>query len=164
MLESVIPRGMTTILIPVFRTSDIFTKTEDRTMPKKGDLTPKQRRFVDEFMVDYNATRAYIRAGYAVNGRSAEANASRLMANAKVRKAIEERDRKLELETFMTAAFVRMELMKQYHKLCEGIENDEVKLSVGTLKVMAQINGMLGGDESTSKPRVLFNINTKADK
>lgn len=34
-------------------------------MPK--DLTPKQRRFVDEYMIDLNATQAAIRAGYSKN-------------------------------------------------------------------------------------------------
>ena len=31
---------------------------------KNGKLTPKQSRFVEEFMVDLNATQAAIRAGY----------------------------------------------------------------------------------------------------
>ncbi|MBR1895399.1 MAG: terminase small subunit [Pyramidobacter sp.] len=30
----------------------------------KGDLTPKQARFVDEYLIDLNATAAAIRAGY----------------------------------------------------------------------------------------------------
>jgi phage terminase small subunit len=31
---------------------------------KKGRLTPKQERFVQEYLVDLNATQAAIRAGY----------------------------------------------------------------------------------------------------
>ena len=33
-------------------------------MTKKKPLTDKQKRFIDEYMVDYNATQAAIRAGY----------------------------------------------------------------------------------------------------
>jgi hypothetical protein len=33
-------------------------------MAKPGELTPKQARFVEEYMIDKNATQAAIRAGY----------------------------------------------------------------------------------------------------
>lgn len=33
-------------------------------MAKKGTLTDKQKRFIDEYLVDLNATQAAIRAGY----------------------------------------------------------------------------------------------------
>lgn len=48
------------------------------------DLTPKQRRFADEYLIDLNATAAYKRAGYAAAGNAAEVNAHRLLSNAKV--------------------------------------------------------------------------------
>ena len=49
-------------------------------------LSDKQRRFVDEFLVDLNATQAAIRAGY--SARSARANGSRMLANADIADAI----------------------------------------------------------------------------
>lgn len=51
-------------------------------------LTPKQQRFVDEYLVDLNASAAYVRAGYAARGNVAEVNASRLLRNAQVAGAI----------------------------------------------------------------------------
>lgn len=33
-------------------------------MAKAGELTPKQSRFIDEYLIDLNATQASIRAGY----------------------------------------------------------------------------------------------------
>jgi phage terminase small subunit len=51
-------------------------------------LGPKQNRFVAEYPVDLNATAAAIRAGYAPT--SAESQGSRLLSNAKVKKAIDE--------------------------------------------------------------------------
>ena len=51
-------------------------------------LTPRQERFVVEFLKDANATQAAIRAGYAP--RSAEGTASRMLRNAKVSAAVGE--------------------------------------------------------------------------
>lgn len=50
-------------------------------------LTPKQQRFVDEYLRDLNATQAAIRAGY--SARSAEVTSSRLLGNPKIREAIQ---------------------------------------------------------------------------
>lgn len=51
-------------------------------------LNAKQLRFVEEYLVDFNATAAYVRAGYAARGHAAEVAASRLLRNAEVQKAI----------------------------------------------------------------------------
>lgn len=53
-------------------------------------LNPRQAAFVREFLLDRNATQAYIRAGYSRHG--APASACRLLTNAKVAAAIEEAD------------------------------------------------------------------------
>ena len=50
-------------------------------------LSPKQTRFVQEYLIDLNGKRAAIRVGYA--SRSAEVQASRMLRNAKVQKALE---------------------------------------------------------------------------
>lgn len=50
-------------------------------------LTPKQQRFVEEYLVDLNATQAAIRAGY--SPKTAEQQGSRLLGNVKVAGAIE---------------------------------------------------------------------------
>ena len=49
-------------------------------------LTPKQQRFVEEYLVDLNATQAAIRAGY--SARTANEQAARLLAKASVSQAI----------------------------------------------------------------------------
>jgi len=49
-------------------------------------MTPKQQRFVAEYLIDLNATQAAIRAGYAKSGASVEG--VRLLANAKVAAAV----------------------------------------------------------------------------
>ncbi len=52
----------------------------------KRKLTPKQARFVEEYLIDLNATQAAIRAGYSV--KAAHVEGSRLLTNAKVAAAI----------------------------------------------------------------------------
>ncbi|MGA8530915.1 MAG: terminase small subunit [Acidobacteriaceae bacterium] len=49
---------------------------------RRSDLTPKQVRFVAEYLVDLNGKRAYIAAGY--SERTAEVGASKLLRNPKV--------------------------------------------------------------------------------
>ena len=49
-------------------------------------LTPKQNRFVDEYLIDLNATQAAIRAGY--SAKTAHSCGPRLLANAGVAAAI----------------------------------------------------------------------------
>jgi phage terminase small subunit len=57
-------------------------------MKRERPLSPKQQRFIDEYLVDLNATQAYQRAGYHGTGNGAEVNAHRLLRSAKVAAAI----------------------------------------------------------------------------
>lgn len=52
-------------------------------------LTEKQRRFVDEYLIDLNATQAAIRAGY--SAKTADQQGSRMLANVKVQQEISEK-------------------------------------------------------------------------
>lgn len=73
-------------------------------------LTPKQQRFVEEYMVDLNATAAYKRAGYIAQGNAAEVNASRLLGNAKVASAVALRRASLSESTGRTVADVMADI------------------------------------------------------
>jgi phage terminase small subunit len=55
-------------------------------------LTEKQKLFVAEYLVDLNATKAYIRAGY--SPKSANECAARMLANASIQQLISESLRK----------------------------------------------------------------------
>lgn len=55
------------------------------------DLTNKQKAFVEEYLQDFNATRAAERAGYSGDDSSLAAQGSRLLRNVKVAKKISER-------------------------------------------------------------------------
>jgi len=54
-----------------------------RTDPATG-LQDQQRRFADEYLIDFNGTAAYQRAGYRATGAAASAAAARLLSNPKV--------------------------------------------------------------------------------
>lgn len=62
-------------------------------------LTTRQARFVEEYLVDGNGTQAAIRAGYSASGAYTEA--SRLLRNAEVARAIKTRqENRAALERF----------------------------------------------------------------
>lgn len=52
-------------------------------------LTAKQKRFCDEYLIDFNATQAAIRAGY--SERTAYSQGQRLLKNVEVQKYLQER-------------------------------------------------------------------------
>ena len=57
----------------------------------KGKLTSKQAAFIEEYFLDFNATRAAQRAGYSQKYNVAAATGSRLLKNAKVTERIRQR-------------------------------------------------------------------------
>jgi len=64
-------------------------------------LTSKQKRFVDEYLIDLNATQAAIRAGY--SEKTATEQASRLLTLVKVQEAISASTQKQQERTQITA-------------------------------------------------------------
>lgn len=73
-------------------------------------MTPKQQRFVEEYMIDLNATRAAIRAGY--SARTAQEQGSRLLSNVMVAKAVEQAAGARAQSTGVTAERVLQELSR----------------------------------------------------
>lgn len=67
-------------------------------------LTDKQRRFIDEYCIDQNATEAYKRAGYQAGSDNAAAvAASRLLANPRIRAEVDARLAELAKKARITA-------------------------------------------------------------
>lgn len=73
-------------------------------------LNIKQKTFVQEYLVDLNATQAAIRAGY--SPKTAEVQGSRLLSNVKVQEAIQEAMKARETRTEVTQDRVLEELAK----------------------------------------------------
>lgn len=79
-------------------------------MARARQLTQKQRRFVQEYLVDLNATQAAIRAGY--SERTAHVQGPRLLGNVRVQVAIQEALKQREKRTEITQDRVLTELAK----------------------------------------------------
>ena len=73
-------------------------------------LTAKQERFVEEYLIDLNATQAAIRAGYSPKG--ATVRGAELLANRKVAVAVQEAKDKRSERTEVTQDMVIDELRK----------------------------------------------------
>lgn len=74
-------------------------------------LSPKQRRFVAEYLKDQNAKQAAIRAGY--SKRSAEQDGPRLLRNAEVEAAINDGLKLVEEKALVTVA----EVINEYRRV-----------------------------------------------
>lgn len=66
-------------------------RKEMQAIKKEKPLTPKQKRFVVEYLIDQNATQAAIRAGY--SPKTARQQGARLLSNADVGRVIKSRMR-----------------------------------------------------------------------
>lgn len=73
-------------------------------------LTPKQERFVDEYLKDLNATQAAIRAGY--SPKNADNIASELLGKTHVYEAISRKRRAMEEECGITRSRVIQEMAR----------------------------------------------------
>ncbi|WP_417733110.1 terminase small subunit [Rosistilla oblonga] len=73
-------------------------------------LTPKQQRFVEEYLVDLNVTQAAIRAGY--SEKTAYAIGHKLLKNAEIQEATKEAINKRSERTGVTQDRVLAELAK----------------------------------------------------
>lgn len=73
-------------------------------------LTPKQQRFVEEYLVDLNATQAAIRAGY--SPKTAGQIGERLLKKVEIQQALSERMKAREQRTEVTQDRVVKELAK----------------------------------------------------
>lgn len=81
-------------------------------------LKPKQRRFVWEYEMDWNGTRAAIRAGYGEKG--AAVTASRLLKNANVAAYMRARQREQYAAMNINRETLSMKMQKVFEQCMEG--------------------------------------------
>lgn len=121
-------------------------------------LTPKQARFVEEYLVDLNATAAAKRAGY--SARTAEWQGPQLLGKTHVAAAVEQAKAKLSEKTGITVARVLADLERLQRKAEEtdelstalkatellgkhvgAFEKDNAQKAGGFVQLLAAING-----------------------
>jgi phage terminase small subunit len=81
-------------------------------MAGRPPLTPKEERFVEEYLVDLNGTAAYRRAFPRSKPGSARTLAARLLAKVHIRAAVRKRRQQVEQRTQVTAERVVRELAR----------------------------------------------------
>jgi len=106
-------------------------------------LTPKQIRFVDEYLVDFNASRAAIAAGYSFSG--AKVQGSRLLTNVNVRKLVERRQQ----ATSERLRITRDDVIKGLVVAAEQARLNKDPISM--IAAMSEVSKMMGF--YASKPR-----------
>ena len=83
-----------------------------------ANLTLKQQRFVEEYLIDLNATQAAIRAGY--SEKTAKEIGSENLTKPNIAKAIEEAQEKLSNKTQVTVEMVVQGLLNEAKDLSDG--------------------------------------------
>ena len=83
-----------------------------------ANLTPKQQRFVEEYLIDLNATQAAIRAGY--SEKTAKEIGSENLTKPNIAKAIAEAQEKLSNKAQVTVEMVVQGLLNEAKDLSEG--------------------------------------------
>ena len=111
-------------------------------------LTPKQKRFVDEYLVDLNATQAAIRAGYRSN--SARVTAAKLLTKANIEIYLAQQQKDRESRTMITQEMV----LKEYGKISffdpRRLYDDEGNL-LPVHKLEADVAAAIGGVDVISR-------------
>lgn len=75
-----------------------------------ANLTPKQQRFVEEYLIDLNATQAAIRSGY--SEKTAKSVGHENLTKPDIQKAIEEAQNKRQEQAQIDAAYVLKRLVE----------------------------------------------------
>ena len=115
-------------------------------------LNDKHKRFCEEYLVDLNATQAYIRAGYKVSEKVAAVNAVRLMAKSQVQEYIQVRQAELQKKTQITQERVLAELA------AIGFANGSDFARVVEKPLLDAATGEPTIDRATGKPKTYQDI------
>lgn len=123
---------------------------------KNRKLTKNQKRFVNEYLIDLNATRAYKVAYKSVKkDETAAVNGSRLLRNAKVKKYLEQRMKEREKRTEITQDMVLKELAKI--GFANGSDFAKVVEKIGTRPIYNGKGEKIGEEEFTYKTVEIIN-------
>lgn len=91
-----------------------------------ANLTPKQQRFVEEYLIDLNATQAAIRAGY--SEKTAKEIGSENLTKPNIANAIQEAQNKRTEQTQIDAAYVLKRLVEIDQMDVLDIMDDQMKI------------------------------------
>lgn len=117
-----------------------------------SSLNAKTRLFVQEYLVDLNATKAAIRAGY--SEKTAYSQGQRLLKNVEVQKAIEEAQKARAEKTETDAAFVLKRLVDEVSADLADLYDDNGSLKSVKEWPLIWRQGLVAGIETeTIRPK-----------
>lgn len=123
-----------------------------------ANLTPKQQRFVEEYLIDLNATQAAIRSGY--SEKTARDIGCENLAKPNIAKAIEEARNKLSERTEITQDYVLSNIQKVVERCMQisPVDNCVIQNEEGDLAqaFMFKEQGALKGLELLGRHLGLF--------
>ena len=115
-------------------------------------LTPKQVRFVDEYLIDFNASRAAVAAGF--SSKSAKVQGSRLLTNVNLIATIQRRQKATERRLEVTRDTIIQGLIIAAEQAREN------KDPASMIAAMSEVSKMMGYyKQETDKPLALDNHN-----
>lgn len=103
----------------------IFVKKGGGKLANDSNLTLKQKRFADEYIITANATQAAIKAGY--SKKYANTNANKLLQNTTIKQYLDKRLKEIESEK--TASI--KEVMEYLTSVMRGEQTEQVLKSAG---------------------------------
>ena len=139
-------------------------------------LPAKQKRFVEEYLIDLNGTQAAIRAGYSEKG--AEKQAFRMSGNVRVQEAIQKAQAQRAQRTEISQDFIAKELKRNYEHCSQRLirldktgkplavmnaagemmqdEHFDIPNSLRLLEMMARHTGFYDADKSGAGVTVII--------
>lgn len=114
--------------------------TEPKIVQK---LNARQRKFVTEYLKDYNATAAYVRAGY--SEKTANASAHKLLVHAGIQAALANKTSKAEKKAEVT----RAEVLATYTQIARANVTDVLTFGVRDNAELAELHRVLKGMSAT---------------
>jgi len=120
-------------------------------------MTPRQKRFVREYLTDFNATQAAIRAGYSPKGASVQG--ARLLANAKVQAEVERLSKCKDDELGLSNDRI-------LHKIAQIAFSDEeaTKDSLRALDILCKTRGMYLRKPEEEQEGIVINLHMGDDQ
>ena len=118
------------------------------TAPKPKELTPAERKFVGEYLVDFNATAALMRLGWAPH--TADKHAVYYLRRPGVRAAIEKGIKRMEAHTVVSATRILEEVLR-----IATADPRRAMREDGTMKQLQEL------DEDTARAVAAIEVTTK---
>ena len=112
-------------------------------------LNDRQAAFSREYLIDYNATQAAIRAGY--SARTAGSQGHDLLKKPEIQAALKNGQKRLSEKTETEAEWVRRRLKEEADDFTESASHSA---RIRALELLGKVNGIFAKDNEQSQPKL----------